>query len=111
MCIVAILVLVITVWITCWTQEEQEREAEFGAKRSYVRSPILVFAWLRNVLPLVQQIDGRGIHDSRSRETLTETCAKGLLCSDCRIHGLVPLSILLYDMGRRGDGYGIRSRA
>ncbi|GHJ86937.1 hypothetical protein NliqN6_3339 [Naganishia liquefaciens] len=33
-CIVAILVLVITVWITCWTQEEQEREAEFGAKRS-----------------------------------------------------------------------------
>lgn len=39
-CIVAILVLVATVWITCWTQEEQEREAEFGAKKSYVSSTV-----------------------------------------------------------------------
>ncbi|KAJ9096390.1 hypothetical protein QFC21_005212 [Naganishia friedmannii] len=39
-CIVAILVLILTVWITCWTQEEQEREAEFGAKKSKITDVI-----------------------------------------------------------------------
>lgn len=33
-CIVALLLLVLTVWITCWTQEEDERESVFGERKS-----------------------------------------------------------------------------
>lgn len=35
-CIVALILLVITVWITCWTQEEKEKDSIFGERRSYV---------------------------------------------------------------------------
>ncbi|CAD6576865.1 MAG: hypothetical protein TREMPRED_001789 [Tremellales sp. Tagirdzhanova-0007] len=33
-CIVALLLMTITVWVTCWTQEEDERENIFGERRS-----------------------------------------------------------------------------
>ena len=33
-CIVAIVILVMTVWLTCWTQEEEEKEQEFGVRKS-----------------------------------------------------------------------------
>lgn len=33
-CIVALFLLVVTVWITCWTQEEDERENVFGERKS-----------------------------------------------------------------------------
>lgn len=36
-CIVALALLVLTVWITCWTQEEQEKESIFGERRSKIR--------------------------------------------------------------------------
>ncbi|GFZ42873.1 hypothetical protein JCM24511_00591 [Saitozyma sp. JCM 24511] len=39
-CIVGLLILVLTVWITCWTQEESERESIFGERRSKVRDVI-----------------------------------------------------------------------
>ena len=32
-CVLAIVLLVITVWITCWTQEEQSREDELRINR------------------------------------------------------------------------------
>jgi solute carrier family 45 protein 1/2/4 len=35
-CIVALAMLVLTVWITCWTQEEVEREEVFGERKSSV---------------------------------------------------------------------------
>ncbi|KAK8861283.1 hypothetical protein IAR55_002102 [Kwoniella newhampshirensis] len=36
-CIVALILLTITVWVTCWTQEETERESIFGERRSKLR--------------------------------------------------------------------------
>lgn len=33
-CIVALLILVGTVWLTCWTQDEEERDNTFGERRS-----------------------------------------------------------------------------
>jgi solute carrier family 45 protein 1/2/4 len=33
-CIVALALLVLTVWLTCWTQEEDERKSEFGERKS-----------------------------------------------------------------------------
>lgn len=35
-CIVALFLLVLTVWITCWTQDEDERESVFGERKSCV---------------------------------------------------------------------------
>ncbi|WVR04092.1 hypothetical protein IAU60_001091 [Kwoniella sp. DSM 27419] len=39
-CIVALILLTITVWITCWTQEEKEKENIFGERRSRIRDVI-----------------------------------------------------------------------
>ncbi|KAK1920805.1 major facilitator superfamily domain-containing protein [Papiliotrema laurentii] len=39
-CIVALLLLVLTVWITCWTQEEDERESVFGERKSKLRDVV-----------------------------------------------------------------------
>ncbi|WWD16814.1 hypothetical protein CI109_101246 [Kwoniella shandongensis] len=39
-CIVALILLTITVWVTCWTQEETERESIFGERRSKLRDII-----------------------------------------------------------------------
>ncbi|ORY25239.1 major facilitator superfamily domain-containing protein [Naematelia encephala] len=39
-CVVALLILVLTVWITCWTQEEDERESIFGERKSKIRDVI-----------------------------------------------------------------------
>ncbi|KAK4685424.1 solute carrier family 45, member 1/2/4, partial [Tremellales sp. Uapishka_1] len=39
-CIVALMLLVLTVWITCWTQEENERESIFGERKSKIRDVI-----------------------------------------------------------------------
>ncbi|ODN76973.1 hypothetical protein L202_05536 [Cryptococcus amylolentus CBS 6039] len=36
-CIVALVLLIVTVWITCWTQEEKEKENIFGERRSNIR--------------------------------------------------------------------------
>lgn len=41
-CIVALILLVITVWITCWTQEEKEKDSIFGERRSYVTFIIII---------------------------------------------------------------------
>ena len=32
-CVVSIIILIITVWITCWTQEEQSREDNLSMER------------------------------------------------------------------------------
>jgi hypothetical protein len=34
-CVLAMIILVITVWITCWTQEEQERPQTSASQRYY----------------------------------------------------------------------------
>ncbi|WWC87557.1 uncharacterized protein L201_002447 [Kwoniella dendrophila CBS 6074] len=39
-CIVALILLVVTVWITCWTTEETEKESIFGERRSRIRDVI-----------------------------------------------------------------------
>ncbi|WVQ83527.1 hypothetical protein IAT38_005668 [Cryptococcus sp. DSM 104549] len=39
-CIVGLVFLVITVWITCWTQEEKARESIFGERRSKIRDVV-----------------------------------------------------------------------
>ena len=39
-CVVSMTILVITVWITCWTQEEKERESR-RIEKEYVTSPII----------------------------------------------------------------------
>lgn len=39
-CIVALILLVITVWITCWTQEEKEKDSIFGERRSKIRDVV-----------------------------------------------------------------------
>nr|XP_019012384.1 solute carrier family 45, member 1/2/4 [Kwoniella pini CBS 10737]OCF51165.1 solute carrier family 45, member 1/2/4 [Kwoniella pini CBS 10737] len=39
-CIVGLALLVITVWITCWTTEETERESIFGERKSRIRDVI-----------------------------------------------------------------------
>nr|XP_018264346.1 solute carrier family 45, member 1/2/4 [Kwoniella dejecticola CBS 10117]OBR86504.1 solute carrier family 45, member 1/2/4 [Kwoniella dejecticola CBS 10117] len=39
-CIVGLVLLVITVWITCWTTEETERESIFGERKSRIRDVI-----------------------------------------------------------------------
>ncbi|WRT65410.1 uncharacterized protein IL334_002353 [Kwoniella shivajii] len=39
-CIVALILLTITVWITCWTQEETEKESIFGERKSRIRDVI-----------------------------------------------------------------------
>ncbi|WVF66722.1 hypothetical protein IAT40_001464 [Kwoniella sp. CBS 6097] len=40
LCIVALILLTVTVWITCWTQEETEKESIFGERRSRIRDII-----------------------------------------------------------------------
>ncbi|RXK42648.1 solute carrier family 45, member 1/2/4 [Tremella mesenterica] len=37
-CVVALVLLTLTVWITCWTQEEDERESIFGERRATLRN-------------------------------------------------------------------------
>ncbi|WVQ74375.1 hypothetical protein IAR50_003976 [Cryptococcus sp. DSM 104548] len=39
-CIVALVLLTVTVWITCWTQEEKEKEHLFGERRSNIRDVV-----------------------------------------------------------------------
>ncbi|KGB78516.2 solute carrier family 45 member 1/2/4 [Cryptococcus deuterogattii R265] len=39
-CVVALILLVLTVWITCWTQEEKEKDSIFGERRSKIRDVV-----------------------------------------------------------------------
>ncbi|WVW79703.1 hypothetical protein I302_101673 [Kwoniella bestiolae CBS 10118] len=39
-CIVALILLTVTVWITCWTTEETEKESIFGERRSRIRDVV-----------------------------------------------------------------------
>jgi len=44
-CVIAIVALISTVWVTCWFTEEEEREEQFGQKKGLVLQEPQI--WLR----------------------------------------------------------------
>jgi hypothetical protein len=83
-CIIVIVVLVVTVWITCYTQAEEERILQ----RPSEGYTILYLA----VLPALDNIQDNpgnlGQHLHRRRRA-SQTCATSMLRTDLRVHGLV----------------------
>lgn len=83
-CVIAIAVLVVTVWITCYTQTEEERILQKPSE-GYA---ILCLAILP-ALDDVQDVTGNlGQHLHRYRRA-SKACATSMLRTDLRLYGLV----------------------
>lgn len=133
-CIVALILLVITVWITCWTQEEKEKDSIFGERRSYVPFFIIIIIIIIIIFHMLTQhhhyqentrcsgynlrsctpspkTDPPSLHRKSTSSSFQKRLAQPKKWrravskgTNRRFHGMVPVSFLLYHLRRRSHG-------
>lgn len=87
-CVVVLVVLVITVWITCWTQEERERPKKQTGRRcaAVIVSEVLVDELLMNTK---QEFEADFEEHLWCGHQVTFTYQEGLRCPGVCIYGMV----------------------
>ena len=94
-CIVVLVVLVITVWITCWTQEEQERPKKQVGSRYVVVIASKTLAD-RLLISAKQEFEADLGEHLCCGPQVTPTYQEGLRCPSIRIHGMVKSRSLIH---------------
>ena len=94
-CIVVLVVLVITVWITCWTQVEQERPKKQVGNRCVVviaSKPLLD----KLLISVKQELEADFGEHLCCGSQVAPTYQEGLRCTSVCIHGMVKSRSLVY---------------
>lgn len=93
-CIIVLVVLIVTVWITCWTQEEQERpNKQAGSRCVCDRDSCSGHGFADEVGQSIEEDSGK--HSCRDPQ-ITYAYQEGLRCSSVCVHGMVKSRLLVH---------------